>query len=228
MCTPTVEEHSEAGNTNSDGISATESALCEMSRQVSNTESTENPCEQPSIMVLDELVRVSNPELEGMSETLSEISEDTLGRSNSDSTEHAQSEGESSEQSANSQEKVDVKDNTKASDKNTAASDMEVSQPVFIQPNETSENICDIRLKQEQLPLSLERPIVPKNTEKFDHVHICSEANSSKCDTHQSSDVNPCVNEEKQGKLSSSDSDLDLKQERAGSLDIATSDTNVS
>ncbi|KAK3088001.1 hypothetical protein FSP39_013300 [Pinctada imbricata] len=108
VCTPTVEERSEAGNTNSDGISATESAQCEMSRQVSNTESTENPAEQAAFSVLDELVRVSNPELEGMSETLSEKSEDTLGRSNSDSTEHAQSEGESSEQSTNSQEKLEI------------------------------------------------------------------------------------------------------------------------
>jgi len=95
--TPVIEEHhtSDAGLSVSDaGISMTESGMCEMSRQASNTESTENPTE--TTFILDEIVRVSSEE--GTSETMSVKSEDTLGQSNStDSTEHGQSEGDNSD-----------------------------------------------------------------------------------------------------------------------------------
>ncbi|XP_060069839.1 uncharacterized protein LOC132549887 [Ylistrum balloti] len=99
IATPAIEEHhtSDAGISTSDaGISLTESGMCEMSRQASNTESTENSTELP-FTVLDELMKLSSEE--AASETLSEVSEDTLGRSNSnsDSTEHAQSEGDLSD-----------------------------------------------------------------------------------------------------------------------------------
>ncbi|XP_061180517.1 DNA ligase 1-like isoform X2 [Saccostrea echinata] len=74
--TPSVEENSDGGVSTSDGISATESAMCEMSRQASHTESMENA--SGTDQCLDELVR--------MSETLSEKSEYTTERSSSDST----------------------------------------------------------------------------------------------------------------------------------------------
>jgi hypothetical protein len=61
--------------------------MCEMSRQASNTESAENP--EVAFSVLDELVKLS-----GNDDNLSDKSEDTLARSNSDSTERAQSEGD--------------------------------------------------------------------------------------------------------------------------------------
>lgn len=92
MITPSIEEHS-ASET---GISATESAMCEMSRQASNTESAENP--EVAFSVLDELVKLS-----GNDDNLSDKSEDTLARSNSDSTERAQSEGDNSDLSTPSQ-----------------------------------------------------------------------------------------------------------------------------
>ncbi|XP_048728032.1 uncharacterized protein LOC125645991 isoform X2 [Ostrea edulis] len=76
VCTPSVEENSDGGISTSDGISATESAMCEMSRQASHTESMENA--GGADQCLDELVR--------MSETLSEKSEYTTERSSSDST----------------------------------------------------------------------------------------------------------------------------------------------
>ncbi|XP_033727367.1 centromere-associated protein E-like [Pecten maximus] len=99
IAAPAIEEHhtSDAGVSTSDaGISLTESGMCEMSRQASNTESTENPTELP-FSFLDELVKLSSEET--VSETMSEVSEDTLGRSNSnsDSTEHAHSEGDLSD-----------------------------------------------------------------------------------------------------------------------------------
>ncbi|OWF34950.1 uncharacterized protein C458.02c-like [Mizuhopecten yessoensis] len=99
ITTPAIEEHhtSDAGVSTSDaGISLTESGMCEMSRQASNTESTENPAEL-QFGFLDELVKLSSEE--AASETMSEVSEDTLGRSNSnsDSTEQAQSEGDLSD-----------------------------------------------------------------------------------------------------------------------------------
>ncbi|XP_062566204.1 trichohyalin-like isoform X2 [Saccostrea cucullata] len=75
--TPSVEENSDGGVSTSDGISATESAMCEMSRQASHTESMEN-ASGTTDQCLDELVR--------MSETLSEKSEYTTERSSSDST----------------------------------------------------------------------------------------------------------------------------------------------
>lgn len=86
VTTPVIEEH----HASDAGVSLTESGMCEMSRQASNTESTENPTELAPYGILDELVKLSTEE----SETMSEVSEDTLGRSNSnsDSTEHAQSE----------------------------------------------------------------------------------------------------------------------------------------
>jgi hypothetical protein len=71
-----MEENSDGGVSTSDGISATESAMCEMSRQASHTESMENA--GGTDQCLDELVR--------MSETLSEKSEYTTERSSSDST----------------------------------------------------------------------------------------------------------------------------------------------
>lgn len=73
--------------------------MCEMSRQASNTESTGNPADPlASFLVLDELIKVSNEEL--ASETMSEKSEDTVGRSNSNSDssiERASSEGDNSD-----------------------------------------------------------------------------------------------------------------------------------
>ncbi|CAG2234001.1 unnamed protein product [Mytilus edulis] len=86
MVTPSIEEHS-ASET---GISATESAMCEMSRQVSNTESNDNP--EDSFFVLDELVKLS-----GNDDNLSDKSEDTLARSNSDSTDRGHSDVDNSE-----------------------------------------------------------------------------------------------------------------------------------
>lgn len=67
--------------------------MCEMSRQASNTESTENP--EVSHSVLDELVKMSNND-----DNISEMSEDTLARSNSDSTERTNSEADQSESSS--------------------------------------------------------------------------------------------------------------------------------
>lgn len=84
--TPNIEEHS-ASET---GISATESAMCEMSRQASNTESAEN--QELSYTVLDELVKLS-----GNDDNMSDKSEDTLARSNSDSTDRSHSEGDNSD-----------------------------------------------------------------------------------------------------------------------------------
>ncbi|CAC5383177.1 unnamed protein product [Mytilus coruscus] len=97
MVTPSIEEHS-ASET---GISATESAMCEMSRQVSNTESNENP--EDSFFVLDELVKLS-----GNDDNLSDKSEDTLARSNSDSTDRGHSDGDNSELSPESRKGSDV------------------------------------------------------------------------------------------------------------------------
>ncbi|XP_076083777.1 uncharacterized protein LOC143054648 [Mytilus galloprovincialis] len=97
MVTPSIEEHS-ASET---GISATESAMCEMSRQVSNTESNDNP--EDSFFVLDELVKLS-----GNDDNLSDKSEDTLARSNSDSTDRGHSDGDNSELSPESRKGSDV------------------------------------------------------------------------------------------------------------------------
>ncbi|XP_063406776.1 DNA ligase 1-like [Mytilus trossulus] len=97
MVTPSIEEHS-ASET---GISATESAMCEMSRQVSNTESNENP--EDSFFVLDELVKLS-----GNDDNLSDKSEDTLARSNSDSTDRGHSDVDNSELSPESCKSSDV------------------------------------------------------------------------------------------------------------------------
>ncbi|KAJ8321657.1 hypothetical protein KUTeg_000128 [Tegillarca granosa] len=133
VCTPSIEEHhaSDAGISSSDaGVSLTESAMCEMSRQASNTESTGNPAET-SYLVLDELVRLSNEEV--TSETMSEVSEDTLGRSNSDSTEH----GDNSDQSVNSlvEKKVESLDVT--SDDTFENSDNKIDNP-----SETENSEC--------------------------------------------------------------------------------------
>lgn len=76
VATPSLEENSDGGVSTSDGISATESAMCEMSRQASHTESMENA--GGADQCLEELVR--------MSETLSEKSEYLTERSSSDST----------------------------------------------------------------------------------------------------------------------------------------------
>ncbi|XP_022318001.1 uncharacterized protein LOC111121140 isoform X2 [Crassostrea virginica] len=76
VATPSLEENSDGGVSTSDGISATESAMCEMSRQASHTESMENS--GGADQCLEELVR--------MSETLSEKSEYLTERSSSDST----------------------------------------------------------------------------------------------------------------------------------------------
>ncbi|XP_071144501.1 uncharacterized protein [Mytilus edulis] len=97
MVTPSIEEHS-ASET---GISATESAMCEMSRQVSNTESNDNP--EDSFFVLDELVKLS-----GNDDNLSDKSEDTLARSNSDSTDRGHSDVDNSELSPESRKGSDV------------------------------------------------------------------------------------------------------------------------
>ncbi|VDI56735.1 Hypothetical predicted protein [Mytilus galloprovincialis] len=97
MVTPSIEEHS-ASET---GISATESAMCEMSRQVSNTESNDNP--EDSFFVLDELVKLS-----GNDDNLSDKSEDTLARSNSDSTDRGHSDVDNSELSPKSRKGSDV------------------------------------------------------------------------------------------------------------------------
>lgn len=76
VATPSLEENSDGGVSTSDGISATESAMCEMSRQASHTESMENS--GGADQCLEELVQ--------MSETLSEKSEYLTERSSSDST----------------------------------------------------------------------------------------------------------------------------------------------
>ena len=110
MITPSIEEHS-ASET---GISATESAMCEMSRQASNTESAENP--EVAFSVLDELVKLS-----GNDDNLSDKSEDTLARSNSDSTERAQSEGDNSDLSTPSQTDQESRKGSDVSESDSSA-----------------------------------------------------------------------------------------------------------
>ncbi|XP_069106116.1 uncharacterized protein [Argopecten irradians] len=170
IVTPAIEEHhtSDAGVSTSDaGISLTESGMCEMSRQASNTESTENPTELP-FTFLDELVKLSSEET--VSETMSEVSEDTLGRSNSnsDSTEQAHSEGDLSDGVSTSVQDKDTTSDTDCGKSDTACI---IGPEPTLKPTET-DNVC---------VYDSQSVLTNQGTEPMDGMHKLSI-----CDTHAS------------------------------------------